>query len=70
MLISSLPDVGVRYADTKLAGIPGRPPQLLQPPTGCRFRDRCPLADSRCAQQPPFVEVEAGHSVACWAEAA
>jgi peptide/nickel transport system ATP-binding protein len=70
MLISSLPDVGIRYADTKLAGIPGRPPQLLHPPAGCRFRDRCPLATARCAEQPPFVEVEAGHSVACWAEAA
>jgi peptide/nickel transport system ATP-binding protein len=70
MLIGSLPEVGVRYAERKLAGIPGRPPQLLDPPTGCRFRDRCPLATARCAAQPPFVEVEAGHSVACWEAAA
>jgi peptide/nickel transport system ATP-binding protein len=66
MLIGSLPEVGVRYEERKLTGIPGRPPQLLDPPTGCRFRDRCPLATARCATRPPFVEVADGHSVACW----
>jgi peptide/nickel transport system ATP-binding protein len=66
LLISSLPEVGVRHADRQLAGIPGRPPSLLNPPTGCRFRDRCPLAFDKCAEEPPFVEVEPGHSVACW----
>jgi len=66
LLISSLPEVGVRYVDRQLAGIPGRPPSLLNPPTGCRFRDRCPLAFDKCAEEPPFVEVEPGHSVACW----
>jgi peptide/nickel transport system ATP-binding protein len=66
MLISSLPEVGVRYADHRLTGIPGRPPGLLNPPVGCRFRDRCPLAFDRCAEEPPFVEVEKDHYVACW----
>jgi len=65
-LISSLPEVGVRYADKRLEGIPGHPPQLLDPPTGCRFRDRCPLAGDECAQVPPFAEIEPGHQVACW----
>jgi peptide/nickel transport system ATP-binding protein len=66
LLISSLPEVGVRYASRRLTGIPGRPPALLDPPTGCRFRDRCPLAFDRCAEEPPFVEVTPGHQVACW----
>jgi peptide/nickel transport system ATP-binding protein len=67
MLIGSLPEVGVRYVDKKLAGIPGTPPRLLDPPAGCRFRDRCPLATKKCATQPPFVDVADGHPVACWA---
>jgi peptide/nickel transport system ATP-binding protein len=66
LLISSLPEVGVRYADQRLSGIPGSPPSLLDPPTGCRFRARCPLAFDRCVEEPPFVEVEPGHEVACW----
>jgi peptide/nickel transport system ATP-binding protein len=66
LLISSLPEVGVRYADKRLTGIPGKPPSLLNPPVGCRFRDRCPLAFDKCVEEPPFVEVERDHWVACW----
>ncbi|HLU98998.1 MAG TPA: ABC transporter ATP-binding protein [Thermobifida alba] len=66
MLLDSLPEVGVKYEDRRLSGIPGSPPGLLNPPQGCRFRDRCPLADEQCLEQPPFVEVESDHHVACW----
>jgi peptide/nickel transport system ATP-binding protein len=66
MLLSSLPEVGVRYAERRLQGIPGSPPSLLDPPKGCRFRDRCPLAFDKCAEQPPFQEVAPEHFVACW----
>ena len=66
MLLASLPEVGVRYEDAVLTGIPGRPPQLSNPPRGCRFRDRCPFAFDRCAEPPPFEEVRPGHHVACW----
>ena len=66
LLLSSLPEVGVRFAERRLKGIPGRPPSLLNPPTGCRFRDRCPLASAECAEQPPFVALEPGRSAACW----
>jgi peptide/nickel transport system ATP-binding protein len=64
-LIASLPEIGVRHDATVLHGIPGRPPSLLDPPAGCRFRERCRLADSSCAKDPPWVQ-ENGHGVACW----
>jgi peptide/nickel transport system ATP-binding protein len=69
LLISSLPRVGVKYAEKRLTGIPGSPPLLLNPPIGCRFRERCPSAFEKCVEVPPFVEVKPGHSVACWKEA-
>jgi peptide/nickel transport system ATP-binding protein len=68
LLISSLPEIGVKYAEKRLTGIPGSPPLLLDPPTGCRFRERCPVAFEKCLEEPAFAEVEAGHHVACWKE--
>jgi peptide/nickel transport system ATP-binding protein len=68
MLISSLPEVGVRYTEKKLEGIPGTTPLLLDPPIGCRFRDRCPVAMEQCLDVPPFIEIEDDHFVACWKE--
>jgi peptide/nickel transport system ATP-binding protein len=70
LLLSSLPEVGVRYAEQRLTGIPGRPPSLLDPPSGCRFRARCPLAFAKCEEEPPFVELAPGHAGACWKAAA
>ena len=69
LLISSLPDIGVKYSQKKLTGIPGKPPLLLDPPTGCRFRERCPVAFQKCLnEEPPFVEIKKGHFIACWKE--
>lgn len=68
MLISSLPKVGVKFSSQRLSSIPGNPPPLLDPPVGCRFRSRCPVAFAKCSQEPPFVEVKKGHFVACWKE--
>jgi peptide/nickel transport system ATP-binding protein len=63
MLINALPRLG---DDTERTGISGRPPSLLNPPGGCRFADRCYLADERCRQvEPALIELEPGHFVAC-----
>ena len=66
MLISALPRVGIIHSKKKLTSIPGTPPLLLEPPIGCRFRERCPLAIDKCQEVPPFIEINKGHYVACW----
>lgn len=68
LLISSLPDIGVKYSQKKLTGIAGKPPLLLDPPTGCRFRERCPVAFEKCLNEPSFIEIEKDHFIACWKE--
>jgi peptide/nickel transport system permease protein len=46
--------------------IPGTPPDLRTPPTGCRFHPRCALATERCATTaPPLATLAPGHAVAC-----
>jgi len=48
-------------------GIPGRIPDYLNPPTGCRFHPRCPQALPECSvQKPGFYDVGDGHKVACF----
>jgi len=50
---------------TRLLGIPGSPPDLLHPPTGCRFSPRCPLVSDRCrVVEPMLVDVD-GDLVRC-----
>lgn len=68
MLISSLPQVGVKYSEKQLSGIPGNTPLLLNPPEGCRFRERCPVTFDKCLEVPPFIQVGQNHFVACWKE--
>ena len=47
-------------------GIPGRIPDYLNPPQGCRFSTRCPEVTERCrSMKPAFLEVLPGHQVAC-----
>jgi len=45
--------------------IVGQPPSLLDPPTGCRFAERCPRRFDLCKDEPP-VEVKDGRTVKCW----
>jgi peptide/nickel transport system ATP-binding protein len=48
-------------------GIPGRIPNYLNPPTGCRFHPRCPQAMEICAQEKPaFYQISQDHEVACF----
>jgi peptide/nickel transport system ATP-binding protein len=52
---------------SELAFIPGAPPDLIDPPTGCRFSPRCPFAKAKCrTTEPPVTLVEKDHMVACW----
>jgi peptide/nickel transport system ATP-binding protein len=45
--------------------ISGQPPSLLNPPTGCRFRDRCPARFEKCIEEPPMFNRD-GRQVKCW----
>ena len=47
--------------------LPGEPPSAVEPPPGCPFHPRCPIARDRCSRElPPLLEVEAGRRVACF----
>jgi peptide/nickel transport system ATP-binding protein len=65
LLLSSTPSItGPRR---KLAPLEGEPPNLLDPPPGCRFHPRCPFVTDQCrTEDPPFVDIAPGHKVACW----
>ena len=63
-LIASLPRLG----DTApKAGLGGVPPNLADPPPGCRFHPRCPRASAICRREvPPLEPVAPGHRVSCF----
>jgi len=63
-LLGSIPRLHGELRD--LTWIPGFPPDLINPPPGCRFAPRCPRAFNKCGEKPPMVEVEPGHFVKCW----
>jgi oligopeptide/dipeptide ABC transporter ATP-binding protein len=54
-LMRSIPKVGAQR-QRRLESIPGTVPDLLHLPSGCRFRDRCPLAVAACAESEPALE--------------
>ena len=66
-LVTSLPRIG---DVTQKRGLEGAPPNLANPPSGCRFHPRCPLAiEICCVEHPPMVDAAHGHRVACWVKA-
>jgi len=65
-LISAFPSI--RGAKKRLSSIPGFPPDLLNPPKGCRFHPRCPTAMDVCQRQEPEIrDLGRNHLVACHA---
>lgn len=66
-LLDSIPGIDPKTGQARVpVPLPGEPPSPLDPPSGCRFRTRCPRAQERCALEAPrFVEKEPGHQVAC-----
>lgn len=65
LLLRSTPSItGPRR---QLAPLVGEPPDLVHPPSGCRFHPRCPFATEKCkTDEPVLVEVRPKRRVACW----
>jgi peptide/nickel transport system ATP-binding protein len=66
-LMQAIPKIADK-SHTRLRVISGRPPQLVNPPIGCRFAPRCPYAQEKCVnEEPPLRESDVpGHLFACW----
>jgi peptide/nickel transport system ATP-binding protein len=66
-LLKSIPKLE-HTSHTRLDVIPGRPPDLVSPPTGCNFSPRCPYAQPKCFEdEPPLTPAAGGgHEFACW----
>jgi oligopeptide/dipeptide ABC transporter ATP-binding protein len=66
-LLASIPKLSNR-SHTRLAAIPGRPPDLVNPPKGCNFAPRCPDAQPRCHDEEPTLASaeQPSHRFRCW----
>jgi oligopeptide/dipeptide ABC transporter ATP-binding protein len=65
-LLLSIPRLSDR-SHVRLQAIPGRPPDLVDPPKGCKFAPRCPYAQPRCREEePPLRNAGPNHLFRCW----
>ncbi|MBN2147404.1 MAG: ABC transporter ATP-binding protein [Anaerolineales bacterium] len=65
-LLKSVPNIKLDEAE-QLYKMPGEPPNLTRPPSGCRFHPRCPAVMPICSRlEPPLVETTPGQLVHCW----
>jgi peptide/nickel transport system ATP-binding protein len=65
-LLAAIPIPDPKARRVEVAGIGGELPSPTDPPSGCRFRTRCPAAQARCVDEVPLMrEIEPGHHVAC-----
>jgi len=66
-LLKSIPRL---RSKEKITWIPGVPPDLRRPPTGCRFNPRCPYVMDICRrEEPPTIKINEDHYVSCWLHA-
>ena len=64
-LLNSVPNISLTEDHLQIMG--GSPPDLINPPSGCRFHPRCPSVMDRCrVEGPPFGEIRPGRWAACW----
>ncbi|MFC2064383.1 ABC transporter ATP-binding protein [Chloroflexota bacterium] len=64
-LMNAVPNI--RLKDDELYKMPGSPPNLVNPPSGCHFHPRCPQVMDICSETSPTLKINsAGHLVNCW----
>lgn len=63
LLMASVPRL---HQEQRPEHIPGQPPNLLNPPAGCRFAERCPSRFEHCARDPEPINISDRRQVRCW----
>lgn len=64
-LLSSAPIPNPHHRDREKVVLEGEPPSPIDPPSGCKFRTRCPKVFEECTKEPELQEIEPEHYVSC-----